>query len=152
MTLVAERPKRTPKRTDYIEFGDVLDVLLRKYKIRSQTNLSRLLTEGGHPVSQTMISYFMLGDYDIPARFVVRVVGILKARGASQEDIERLMMAWWESKPAEERDAIADIYRLTGSEAPEVTAEDLEDAADAEARREARLERESGEDGLPARD
>lgn len=133
---------RKEKRTDYIEFGYVLDELIRKYRIRSQTQLSREVEKGGYPVSQSMISYFMLGDYEIPARFVVKVIEVMHDRQsrlgidhqALAEDTERLLRAWWNSKPPEERHAIAQIYRMSGS--PDVTAEDLEDTLNIEVKRE----------------
>jgi hypothetical protein len=143
MTLVAEKPKRTPKREELAEFGYVLDELMARYRIRSRTSLSKLLGEADYPVSQPMISYYMLGDYEIPARFVVKTIQVMEERHGAPiagEDRSRLLKAWWESKPPEERAAIEEIYGSAGG--PEVTAEDLEDAVDAEARREERHEEE----------
>jgi hypothetical protein len=149
MALLASKQRRSPKRTDLTEFGYVLEQMISKYRVRSRTQMAKRISDEGYPVSQPMLSYYMLGDHDVPAKLVMKVLTVLKL---TPEDRDNLLEAWWATKPEEERQIVSRLCDLIRHNVP--TAADEEDANEYRRQRETRHQgsAEEGEVGDPSRD
>lgn len=110
MTPMAQRK---PKRDMYSEFGEIYDEMLRKYplgdRVKTQTEMSKRLKAVGHPISQTSVSNAMFNDYEVTPKFVLKSLEVFQPE---QADAERLLNAWWQDRPKDQREAMVAIYEL----------------------------------------
>lgn len=121
--------KRSPSEAEPTEFGWLLQLLMRKRRIKTATALSVSLKGDGYPISQQMISRYINGQSKVPLGFVSQII---KTLGLDEGDQSALSNRWAETLPEEERAVIMRVWETRRTAAENIKAAEGIEAESAE--------------------